>query len=80
MPVNEIPIQEKIRRENFLAKISEVFAKSDGRHNNAHSASVRLKAADFADQFSDMIITLFYVHCVSPFEEGSKEVRYISYR
>ena len=80
MPVNEIPIQDKIRRENFFAKISEVFAKSDGRQIHASSANVRLKAADFADQFSDMIITLFYVHCVTPFEEGTKEVRYISCR
>ena len=80
MPVNEIPIQEKIRRENFFAKISEVFAKSEGRQIHASSAKVRLKAADFADQFSDMIITLFYVHCVTPFEEETKEVRYMSCR
>jgi hypothetical protein len=80
IPTNEIPLQEKIRRENFLAKISElaVFAnsKSERRQSSAYFARVKLKTIDLVDRFADMIVTLFYVHYATSFEKGSKEARY----
>ncbi len=79
IPTNEIPLQEKIRRENFFAKISEMvfLAKSKTeRKSAALFARTKLLTTDLVDRFADIIVTLFYVHYATSFPEGSKEARY----
>jgi hypothetical protein len=80
IPTNEIPLQEKIRRENFLATVSEVTglakSKTVRKASTAFSARVLLVTTNFVDQFADMIVTLFYVHYAASFAEGTNEARY----
>ncbi len=78
LPTNEIPLLEKIRRDNFLSKIAEIremVSKSDGRQSSAFSARAQLKSNDVVSKFSDMLVSLFYVHYSTPFEAGTKEAR-----
>jgi len=74
-PTNEIPLLEKIRRDNFLAKIAELVLKNDGRKYSTLSARGQTKSSDFVSKFSDLLVALFYVHYSTPFEAGSKEAR-----
>jgi hypothetical protein len=74
---NEIPLLEKIRRENFLSKVSEIVSPNSAVSGKSllQAARVKLKAVDLISQFADMIVTLFYVHYLTPFETGTKEFR-----
>ncbi len=76
IPANEVSLHEKIKRENFLAKVFELFANPNRKLLSANAAKARSQsAANFVGQFADMIITIFYVHYMTPFEEGCKEAR-----